>query len=172
MAVSNLHMRDAERGRSRSDYWPLISLVVVSALAAFAIAAGSGQVTMTSVMHAYMGVFLVFFALLKIFDLEGFMNGFAMYDLIAKRNSTWGLRLSLHRARARSCLSCIPLAYGHVHCDHNSVHIRGRRCRSRAASRSRHCMSMHGERAFGPAFHRDTDRRCADGCDGNNASDG
>jgi hypothetical protein len=46
MAVSNLHMRDAERGRSLSDYWPLISLVVVSALAAFAIAAGSGQVTM------------------------------------------------------------------------------------------------------------------------------
>ena len=45
---------------------------------------------MTSVMHAYMGVFLVFFDLLKIFDLEGFMNGFAMYDLIAKRNSTWG----------------------------------------------------------------------------------
>jgi hypothetical protein len=90
MAVSNLHVRDAQRGRSLSDYWPLISLVVVSALAAFAIAAGSGQVTMTSVMHAYMGVFLVFFALLKIFDLEGFMNGFAMYDLIAKRNSTWG----------------------------------------------------------------------------------
>jgi hypothetical protein len=90
MVVSNLHVRDAERGRALSDYWPLISLVVVSALAAFAIAAGSGQVTMTSVMHAYMGVFLVFFALLKIFDLEGFMNGFAMYDLIAKRNSTWG----------------------------------------------------------------------------------
>ena len=29
---------------------------------------------MTSVMHAYMGVFLVFFALLKIFDLEGFQE--------------------------------------------------------------------------------------------------
>ena len=40
MAVSNLHVRDAERGRSLSDYWPLIGLVVVSALAAFAIAAG------------------------------------------------------------------------------------------------------------------------------------
>ena len=42
MAVSNLHVRDAQRGRSLSDYWPLISLVVVPALAAFAIAAGSG----------------------------------------------------------------------------------------------------------------------------------
>ena len=103
MAVSNLHVRNAERGRSLSDYWPLISLVVVSALAAFAIAAGSGKVTMTSVMDAYMDVFLVFFALLKIFDLEGFMNGFAMYDLIAKRNSTWGAT-SILSSSSRSAL--------------------------------------------------------------------
>ena len=41
MAVWDGHVRDAERGRALSDYWPLISLVVVSALAAFAIAAGS-----------------------------------------------------------------------------------------------------------------------------------
>jgi hypothetical protein len=45
---------------------------------------------MASVMHAYAGVFLIFFALLKIFDLKGFMNGFAIYDLIATRNSAWG----------------------------------------------------------------------------------
>src|SRR5207247_5685728 len=32
----------------------------------------------------------IFFALLKIFDLEGFKDGFAMYDLMAMRNSTWG----------------------------------------------------------------------------------
>ena len=154
MAVSNLHVRDAQRGRSLSDYWPLISLVVVSALAAFAIAAGSGQVTMTSVMHAYMGVFLVFFALLKIFDLDGFMNGFAMYDLIAKRNSTWGyLYPFVELALGLAYLAILwPTA---IHCDHNSFHF-GPRCCSRAASRSRHCMSMHGERAFGPAFHRDT----------------
>jgi hypothetical protein len=90
MAVSNVHVREAGRGRSLSDYWPLVSLIVVSALSAFAIATGSKQVTMAGVMHAYMGVFLVFFALLKIFDLKGFMNGFAMYDLIAKHNSSWG----------------------------------------------------------------------------------
>lgn len=89
MVASRL-VRDAERGRSLRDYWPLISLILVSALSAFAIASGSGKLSMTSVMHAYMGVFLVFFALLKIFDLEGFKSGFAMYDLIAKRNSAWG----------------------------------------------------------------------------------
>ena len=58
--------------------------------AALAIVAGSGQTTMRSFMHAYMGVFLIFFAVLKIFDLEGFKDGFAMYDLIAMLNSTWG----------------------------------------------------------------------------------
>ena len=154
MAVSNLHVRNAERGRSLSDYWPLISLVVVSALAAFAIAVGSGKATMTSVMHAYMGVFLVFFALLKIFDLEGFMNGFAMYDLIAKRNSTWGyLYPFIELALGLAYLAFLwPTA---TYIATIIVHIRGRRCRSRASSRSRHCMSMHGERAFGPAFHRD-----------------
>lgn len=35
-------------------------------------------------------MFLVFFALLKIFNLQWFMNGFAMYDLIAMCNSAWG----------------------------------------------------------------------------------
>ena len=52
MAVSNLHVRNAERGRSLSDYWPLISLVVVSALAAFAIAAGFVAVS-TLHVHAW-----------------------------------------------------------------------------------------------------------------------
>ena len=115
----------------------ITSLIVVSALAAFAIAAGSGKVTMTSVMHAYMGVFLVFFALLKIFDLEGFRNGFAMYDLIAKRNSAWGFVYPfIELGLGLTYLACL-WPNGHIHCDHRSVHIRGRRCRSRAASGSR-----------------------------------
>jgi len=90
MAHAGVHVRQADRGRSLTDYWPLVCLILVSALAALAIAAGSGQTTMRSLMHAYMGVFLIFFALLKIFDLEGFKDGFAMYDLIAMRNSAWG----------------------------------------------------------------------------------
>ena len=77
------------RGTSLSDYWPLISLVVVSGLAAWSIAAGFGEPTMKTFMHAYMGVFLLVFALLKLFDLEGFKKGFAMYDLLAKQNSTY-----------------------------------------------------------------------------------
>src|SRR6266487_2417193 len=90
MVQTGVHVRQTDRGRALTDYWPLVSLILVSALAALAIAAGSGQTTMRGFMHAYMGVFLIFFALLKIFDLEGFKDGFAMYDLIAMRNSTWG----------------------------------------------------------------------------------
>lgn len=85
-----IHVREEGRGSSLSDYWPLISLVSVAALAAFAIAAGFASVEMRPVMHAYMGVFLIVFALLKIFDLEGFKDGFAMYDLLARRVSAYG----------------------------------------------------------------------------------
>src|SRR6266550_1074067 len=90
MPQVGVHVRQADRGRSIADYWPLVSLILVSTLAALTIVAGSGPTTMRGFMHAYMGVFLIFFALLKIFDLEGFKDGFAMYDLIAMRNSTWG----------------------------------------------------------------------------------
>jgi len=90
MAQAGVHVRQTDRGRSLTDYSPLVSLVLVSALTGFAIASGFGQTTTRAFMHAYMGVFLVFFALLKIFDLEGFKDGFAMYDLVAMRNSAWG----------------------------------------------------------------------------------
>ena len=39
--------------RSVADYWPLVSLILLSALAALAIVAGSGQTTMRGFMHAY-----------------------------------------------------------------------------------------------------------------------
>lgn len=78
------------RGKSLADYWPLFVLIVVSGLAAFAIGKGEGALTTRGFMHAYMGVFLVVFATLKLFDLKGFMDGFAMYDLVSKVNSSWG----------------------------------------------------------------------------------
>jgi hypothetical protein len=92
MAHSGVHMREAARGKSLADYWPLFALVIVSGLAAFAISArtGIGNIAMHEFMHAYMGVFLTIFATLKLFDLKGFMNGFAMYDLGAKVDSRWG----------------------------------------------------------------------------------
>ncbi len=42
-------------------------------------------------MHYFMGVFLLIFALLKLFDLSGFADGFQMYDLLAKRFRPYAL---------------------------------------------------------------------------------
>ncbi len=86
-----IHQREEGRGSSLSDYWPLIALVLVAGAAAFAIGAGMASVSMRPIMHAYMGIFLTVFALLKIFDLQGFADGFAMYDLLARKVRAWGL---------------------------------------------------------------------------------
>ena len=85
MTDSEVYVRQEGRGSSLKDYLPLFSLTLVSALAGFAIANGNGSSSMTSFMHGFMGIFLVIFALLKIFNLKGFRRGFTMYDLLAQR---------------------------------------------------------------------------------------
>ena len=85
MSTSEFYARQEGRGTSIAEYWPLFALTAVSGLAGFAIASGVDAVTMTAFMHGFMGVFLVIFALLKIFNLKGFKRGFTMYDLLAKR---------------------------------------------------------------------------------------
>lgn len=85
MSTSEIYVREEGRGKSLGDYWPLFSLVIVSALAGVAIASGQGDVSMAAFMHAFMGVFLIIFALLKIFNLKGFRRGFTMYDLLARQ---------------------------------------------------------------------------------------
>lgn len=75
------HKQDDTRGKSPGEYWPLASLILVSALAAMALASQSGR----EWMHYFMGFFLCVFALLKLFHPGAFADGFQMYDLIAKR---------------------------------------------------------------------------------------
>jgi len=85
------HPREEGRGTEASDYWPLAALVLTSALAGGAVAWRTGSLGNAMVwMHAAMGMFLVVFALLKIFDLEHFANGFEMYDLLARRVRGYG----------------------------------------------------------------------------------
>src|SRR3569833_344725 len=91
MAHSGVHVRENSRGQAISDYWPLICLILVSGVTAVRLARGfGGELSMRSFMHAYMGVFLVMFSTLKLFDLQGFMDGFSMYDLGARIDSRWG----------------------------------------------------------------------------------
>lgn len=72
-----------------SDYLPLVILVACAALAATARASVTG-IDRTGWMHDFMGVFLLVFALLKLFDLPAFASGFAKYDLLAGVVRPWG----------------------------------------------------------------------------------
>ena len=91
MSDSEIYVRQEGRGSSLSDYLPLFSLTAISALAGLAISSGGGEITMITFMHGFMGVFLVIFALLKIFNLKGFRRGFTMYDLLARRVRNYAL---------------------------------------------------------------------------------
>ena len=82
--MATYHVREENRGSQVGDYWPLIALVGTSCLAgaAYATALGGGLMVW---MHGFMGVFLLIFAVLKIFDLKGFRRGFRMYDILARQ---------------------------------------------------------------------------------------
>jgi hypothetical protein len=78
--------------RGWSAYLPLITLIVLSALSSSAMQLrGVNGGGLMSGMHDFMGMFLVTFSLFKLFDLPGFADGFAKYDLLAKRFRPYGL---------------------------------------------------------------------------------
>ncbi|MBL4803786.1 MAG: hypothetical protein JKY71_02885 [Alphaproteobacteria bacterium] len=81
--------REENRGGELKDYWPLFSLIMIAALAGLALVHAMGGGLMAW-MHFFMGFFLCAFAMLKIFNLDGFSDGFAMYDIIAKRARSYG----------------------------------------------------------------------------------
>ncbi|MES2907204.1 MAG: MauE/DoxX family redox-associated membrane protein [Pseudomonadota bacterium] len=78
------HTRDENRGRNISDYWPLAVVIFTSAAGAYALGSGVHATTM-GYMHYFMGLFLLIFAMLKLFHPSSFADGFQMYDLLAKR---------------------------------------------------------------------------------------
>ena len=65
-------------------YWPLFALILVVALAAWALAHRGDPW-----MPFFMGFFLLQFALLKLFHPAAFAEGFKMYDLVAKKFSPY-----------------------------------------------------------------------------------
>lgn len=80
-------VRQKGRGTKWTDYLPLMVIVTLTLLAAcakqYAYLAGTGWDWMRW-MHDFMGFFLVVFSMFKLFNLEGFADGFQMYDLLAK----------------------------------------------------------------------------------------
>jgi YHS domain-containing protein len=71
------------------NYQPLVVLIGLVALAATARQLAEPEFSGTGWMHDFMGLFLVVFAMFKLFDLKGFARGFSMYDLMAGRWRGW-----------------------------------------------------------------------------------
>ena len=85
MADKEDTVRKDQRGRHLSDYLPLIVIIALSALTAAAQMNTHPPAGVHAWMTNFMGFFLVIFSMFKFFDLEGFADGFQMYDLAAKR---------------------------------------------------------------------------------------
>ena len=66
-------------------YKPLAVIVGTVIIAAWAV----GYHSPIPFLHLFMGLFFLIFAMFKFFDLEGFVEGFLMYDLVAKRFRTY-----------------------------------------------------------------------------------
>lgn len=70
-------------------YWPLLCLLLVAALAALALLKLSpGGFFLW--MHYFMGLAFCQFAMLKLFNISGFLEGFKKYDLLAKNVRFYG----------------------------------------------------------------------------------
>lgn len=96
--AANSHRVAEARTSNLKNYWPLVALILTSALVAVALyigGFGQGRGGMIlpgykrTLMHAFMGTLLVIFALLKIFDLRGFAEGFSRYDLVGRAVGRW-----------------------------------------------------------------------------------
>jgi len=72
------------------QYSPLITVIGIAVSGAAALVFPLG-VSLNTFMHYFMGLFLLQFAALKLFDLHGFAKGFARYDILAMRCRAYGL---------------------------------------------------------------------------------
>lgn len=70
-------------------YKPLIIIVVFCLILAYAHSYKEIQQS-ESFMYGFMGYFFIFLSLFKFFDLKGFVEGFATYDLISQKFRPYG----------------------------------------------------------------------------------
>ncbi|MFT5904991.1 MAG: hypothetical protein ACI9E1_000580 [Cryomorphaceae bacterium] len=73
-----------------AQYAPLVTIIGLAVLGSIALSKHEGY-TMDRFMHLFMGLFLLQFSALKLFDVRGFAKGFAKYDLLAMRSRPYGL---------------------------------------------------------------------------------
>ncbi len=75
-----------------SQYAPLLTIIGLAVLGSLALAVNDGsRLLFNRAMHAFMGLFLLQFSALKLFNVAGFAKGFARYDLLAMWWKPWGM---------------------------------------------------------------------------------
>jgi hypothetical protein len=72
-------------------YTPLVVIICLTLLASLALQIPAGGWELKGFMHGFMGLFLLTFAMLKLFDVTGFADGFQKYDLLAKRSRSYAV---------------------------------------------------------------------------------
>jgi hypothetical protein len=78
-----------ENTNDKKSYLPLIILIAIVFLACIALQVSQNNVYGYQFMNHFMGFFFLFLAMFKLFDLQGFADGFQMYDVVAKFNRTY-----------------------------------------------------------------------------------
>jgi glutaredoxin len=80
------HLGKGSKEKSKTTYFPVLAVFGVSALLACATsyALSTGFQIQTFVMH-FIGLSMIMLGLLKLQNIQGFVNGFLGYDLLARR---------------------------------------------------------------------------------------
>lgn len=68
-----------------TSYRPLMVVIAIIFLAAAALQVDNGEFNSMLLMDQVMGLFFLIFAMFKLFNLNGFADGFQMYDVVAKK---------------------------------------------------------------------------------------
>lgn len=71
-------------------YWPLVVIVIISIIGGAALLNMSPNHSSKYLMVNISGLFFLFLATLKFWDLKGFYEGFSQYDLVAKKSALYG----------------------------------------------------------------------------------
>ncbi len=74
----------------RSNYRPLLVIISIIFLATVALQMRSHSSEIMYMMSHFMGLFFLIFSMFKLVNLKQFVKGFRMYDILAKRYSTYG----------------------------------------------------------------------------------
>ncbi len=70
-------------------YFPLLVLFSLAVLMAVAVGIDNSSLLSTELMRSFMGFFLCLLAMLKLFNISGFADGYQKYDILAKRSRAY-----------------------------------------------------------------------------------